>query len=182
MQEIQGGWAGAWGGVGDGERNYTTSINLLYSLSVFQPPTHTHTHTHTPSLLIISLSPTSSHLSLFFSHLICSLSLFLHRIFLHLIPFSSSPSICYFQLHCDSFPSLFHWFAVLLPLLLYSRLDWWIQIDMSQWDFSVGQRVHVEVRMFPLRYNLLCICDGAQDYVNLFPLYFNSIDRFIDVE
>ncbi len=47
MQEIQGGWAGAWGGVGDGERNYTTSINLLYSLSVFQPPTHTtHTHTH----------------------------------------------------------------------------------------------------------------------------------------
>ncbi len=96
MQEIQGGWAGAWGGVGDGERNYTTSI-ISSTVSQSSSPLHTHTHTHTPSLLIISLSPTSSHLSLFFSHLICSLSLFLHRIFLHLIPFSSSPSICYFS-------------------------------------------------------------------------------------
>ncbi len=172
MQEIQGGWAGAWGGVGDGERNYTTSINLLYSLSVFQPPTHTHTHTHT-------VSP--HHLSI--SHFIASLSLLLspHLLF---IPFSSSylptsnPFFIFSIYLLFSAPlwfisSLFHWFAVLLPLLLYSQLDWWIQIDMSQWDFSVGQRVHVEVRMFPLRYNLLCICDGAQDYVNLFPLYFN---------
>ncbi len=52
-----------------GERNYTTSINLLYSLSVFQPPTHIHTHSLSSSSLYLPLH----RISLFLSHLICTL-------------------------------------------------------------------------------------------------------------